>query len=295
MEGDYNFPTNRLRSLQDDSKTPLVFVACGSFSPVTFLHLRMFEMARDHARVHTEFEVVGGYLSLVNDAYKKPGLAASIHRYKMCEIACEETSDWLMVDPWEARQIEYSPTARVLDHFDHQLNGLANGVVSVQTGQRKPIRIILLAGSDLIQTMSEPGLWAEEDLHHILSRYGCYIIERAESEIDQSLFSPSSVHSRSPLSLYKHQIYMVPQLVRNDVSSTKVRLFVRKGMSIEYLIPSGVIKYIKLHSLYQDEMSHLSMSSINTPMIEGSSSPFFKHTLDPPSNLPLQNPSNLSI
>jgi len=45
---------------------------------------------------------------------------------------------------------------------------------------------------------------------------------------------------------------MVPQLVRNDVSSTKVRLFVRKGMSIEYLLPRCVSKYIKKHDLYKD-------------------------------------------
>ena len=45
---------------------------------------------------------------------------------------------------------------------------------------------------------------------------------------------------------------MVPQLVRNDVSSTKVRLFVRKGMSIEYLLPGAVSKYIRRHGLYQD-------------------------------------------
>lgn len=45
---------------------------------------------------------------------------------------------------------------------------------------------------------------------------------------------------------------MVPQLVRNDVSSTKVRLFVRKGMSIEYLLPGCVSKYIRRHGLYQD-------------------------------------------
>lgn len=89
-------------------------------------------------------------------------------------------------------------------------------------------------------------------LHHILGRYGCYIIERAESEIDQSIFSTSSVHSRSPLALYRDNIYMVPQLVRNDVSSTKVRLFVRKGMSIEYLLPRCVSKYIRKHELYKD-------------------------------------------
>lgn len=89
-------------------------------------------------------------------------------------------------------------------------------------------------------------------LHHILGKYGCYIIERAESEIDQSIFSTSSVHSRSPLALYRDNIYMVPQLVRNDVSSTKVRLFVRKGMSIEYLLPRCVSKYIRKHDLYKD-------------------------------------------
>lgn len=216
----------------------------------------MFEMARDHARDNTDFQVVGGYLSLVNDAYKKPGLAPSIHRYNMCRLACDKTSDWLMVDPYEARQENYVPTAPVLDHFDEEINNKRNGVpVLDKDGNeiaRKKVRIILLAGSDLIQTMSEPGVWAEEDLHHILGKYGCYIIERAESEIDQSIFSTSSVHSRSPLALYRDNIYMVPQLVRNDVSSTKVRLFVRKGMSIEYLLPRCVSKYIRKHSLYKD-------------------------------------------
>lgn len=256
MQGEYVFPTRRLRPLKDASKTPLVLVACGSFSPVTFLHLRMFEMARDHARDNTDFEVVGGYLSLVNDAYKKPGLAQAVHRYNMCRLACDKTSDWLMVDPYEARQENYVPTAPVLDHFDEQINKIKQGVpVLDENGRevgRKNVRIILLAGSDLIQTMSEPGVWAEEDLHHILGRYGCYIIERAESEIDQSIFSTSSVHSRSPLALYRDNIYMVPQLVRNDVSSTKVRLFVRKGMSIEYLLPRCVSKYIRKHDLYKD-------------------------------------------
>lgn len=128
----------------------------------------MFEMARDDARLHTDFEVVGGYLSLVNDAYKKPGLAAATHRYNMCRLACDKTSDWLMVDPYEARQEKYVPTAPVLDHFDEEINKKRNGVPIVdQEGNivgRKNVRIILLAGSDLIQTMSEPGVWAEEDV-----------------------------------------------------------------------------------------------------------------------------------
>jgi nicotinamide mononucleotide adenylyltransferase len=40
----------------------------------------MFEMAIDHIRQNTEFEVVGGYLSPVSDKYVKPGLLSSHHR-----------------------------------------------------------------------------------------------------------------------------------------------------------------------------------------------------------------------
>ena len=77
----YTFPHHRLKRIMDDSsKTPLLLVACGSFSPITYLHLRMFEMAADYVRFNTEFEIIGGYLSPVSDAYKKAGLASAEHR-----------------------------------------------------------------------------------------------------------------------------------------------------------------------------------------------------------------------
>jgi hypothetical protein len=77
----YNFPDARLKKqLDDPSKTPLLLVACGSFSPITFLHLRMFVMAGDYVKHNTTFEVVGGYLSPVSDAYRKQGLAPAEHR-----------------------------------------------------------------------------------------------------------------------------------------------------------------------------------------------------------------------
>ena len=78
---DYTFPHTRLRRrISDPSRTPLVLIACGSFSPVTYLHLRMFEMAKDYVRQNTDYEIVGGYLSPVSDMYKKPGLLSAYHR-----------------------------------------------------------------------------------------------------------------------------------------------------------------------------------------------------------------------
>jgi hypothetical protein len=91
----YSFPTHRLSALRDSHRTPIVLVACGSFSPLTYLHLRMFEMAKDYVRRNTDFEIVGGYLSPVSDQYKKPGLASAQHRcvQYLCCLCCSPVDD----------------------------------------------------------------------------------------------------------------------------------------------------------------------------------------------------------
>ncbi|KAI0602164.1 hypothetical protein F4775DRAFT_588986 [Biscogniauxia sp. FL1348] len=241
----YRFPAQRLRRQQQDpNRIPLVLVACGSFSPITYLHLRMFELANDYARINTDYEVVGGYLSPVSDAYKKAGLAPSVHRVRMCELAAEETSRWLMVDSWEAIQPDYMPTAKVLDHFEHEINGVLGGVLSADGRTRRPVKIMLLAGADLIGTMSTPGVWAEKDLDHILGNYGAMIIERSGTDMDDALAS---------LRTWEKNIHVIDPNIQNNVSSTKIRLLVRRGLSIEYLIPEPVIRYISQNGLYAGE------------------------------------------
>ena len=54
----------------------------------------------------------------------------------------------------------------MLDRFDHELNEIHGGIQV--GGQKKTIHVALLAGADLIQTMSTPGVWSSQDLDHIL-------------------------------------------------------------------------------------------------------------------------------
>jgi nicotinamide mononucleotide adenylyltransferase len=198
----YTFPTQKLkRVLNDSSRTPLVLVACGSFSPITFLHLRMFVMVADYANRNTDFEVVGSYLSPVSDAYKKDGLASATHRLKMCSIAVKD-SPFVMVDSFEADRTEYTRTALVLDHFDRELNENLGGV-QTKEGEHKNIRIVLLAGADLVGTFSTPGVWSDQDLDHILGRYGAMIIERHGTDIDQAL---------KALGPWRHNIWLISQV-----------------------------------------------------------------------------------
>lgn len=241
----YHFPSERMsRMLSDSSKTPLVLVSCGSFSPPTNLHLRMFEEAFDYCKLpESDFEVIGGFFSPVGDAYKKAGLASAQHRINMTRIAVRDSSQWISVDPWEPLHKEYLPTVKVLDHFDYELNQVMGGI-ETKDGEKRKIHVALLAGADLIQTMSTPGLWAREDLERILGHYGAFILERAGTDIDDALLS---------LQQWRDNIRVIPQLIQNDVSSTKIRLFRKRGKSIRYYIPDKVVDYIYEHGLYLDD------------------------------------------
>lgn len=256
----YTFPTRRLKTtLSSPDKEPLVLVSCGSFSPPTNLHLRMFEEAADYCQFETNYEVVGGFFSPVGDAYKKAGLAPAQHRINMTRIAVEDSSNWIGVDPWEPLHKEYMPTVKVLDHFDHELNTVMGGIADGEGGKKK-IHVALLAGADLIQTMSTPGLWAQEDLNRILGHYGAFILERSGTDIgrlrgtirDRQLLTESD-DALVSLQQWRDNIRVIPQLIQNDVSSTKIRLFRKRGKSIRYYIPDKVVDYIYEHNLYIDD------------------------------------------
>ena len=81
-------------------------------------------------------------------------------------------------------------------------------------------------------------------LDHILGRYGTFIVERAGSDLDQAIDS---------LARWRHNIHLIHQLIQNDVSSTKVRLFLRRGLSVRYLLPAPVVDYIEERGLYMDD------------------------------------------
>ncbi|XP_072562558.1 nicotinamide/nicotinic acid mononucleotide adenylyltransferase 1-like [Paramormyrops kingsleyae] len=101
-------------------KTNVVLLSCGSYNPVTNMHLRMFELAREHLQIKGHYEVVKGITSPVGDGYNEKGLIEASHRVEMAKLAVENHS-WIEVDSWESRQAEWLETVKVLRHHRQEL------------------------------------------------------------------------------------------------------------------------------------------------------------------------------
>ncbi|XP_015900679.1 nicotinamide/nicotinic acid mononucleotide adenylyltransferase isoform X2 [Ziziphus jujuba] len=212
---------------QTENKTYVVLLATGSFNPPTFMHLRMFELARD-ALNSEGFCVIGGYMSPVNDAYQKQGLISAEHRIELCHRACK-SSEFVMVDPWEARQNTYQRTLTVLSRVKSSLESL---------------KVVLVCGSDLLQSFATPGVWIPEQIRTICSEYGLVCIRREGQDVEKIISNDEILNEN------RGNIRVVDELIPNRVSSTRVRHCISKGLSIKYLTADEVIDYIRKQNLY---------------------------------------------
>ncbi|PKA65332.1 nicotinamide mononucleotide adenylyltransferase [Apostasia shenzhenica] len=217
--------------------TFVVLVSTGSFNPPTYMHLRMFELAKDALKL-LGYYVIGGYMSPVNDAYRKQGLLPAVHRVKMCELACKSSS-FVMVDPWEAMQSSYQRTLIVLSRVQDCL--YRDGLI-----KRDSLKVMLLCGSDMLESFSIPGVWIPDQVKAICRDFGIICIRREGKDIDEM------VRNNEIFQENKSNIISVDELVPNKISSTKVRECIRKGFSVKYLMADEVIDYIKDQKLYID-------------------------------------------
>jgi len=229
--------------LQDPSKVqegcnPVVLLACGSFSPPTVLHTRIFETARDYFRETAEtnkLQVVGGFISPVHPSYGKKGLAAPEHRVEMVKRALE-TSDWIACDEWEVKQNEWTRTRLSLDRMYQELNKDRGG---------QEVKVMLLCGADILESMVTPGVWMEADLKVILSR-GIVCIKRSGSDPERLIQENDLLYE------FRSKIHLAREWVENNVSSTAVRRAIKRNMSVKYFVADPVLDYIKDKRLFLD-------------------------------------------
>ncbi|XP_057341049.1 nicotinamide/nicotinic acid mononucleotide adenylyltransferase 3 isoform X1 [Microplitis mediator] len=241
--------------------TRVILMSCGSYNPPTNMHLRMFEIARDHLHRMGTHIVVGGVMSPVHDSYGKKDLVVAEHRCEMLRLALK-SSDWIRVSTWETRENCWTRTRASLKHHQNLLNSVlqdSDGSIknhidsqdlewipeNIRNGQdRSPIKIKLLCGADLLESFGKPGLWADEDIDAIVGQHGLVVITREGSNPNKFIYDSDL------LSKYMHNIHIVTEWINNEVSSTKLRRALKRGESIKYLTQDPVIDYIYNWGLY---------------------------------------------
>jgi len=195
-------------------------------------------MSRDYF-FDSGYEVLGGYFSPVSDAYGKGGLVSAKHRIKMVQLAVE-SSDWIMVDEWEARRPQWERTVLVLEHIREELNKNVTG---------KPIRVVFVCGSDLLESFNRPGVWDKQDIIDICTKFGLAVLSREGNNPESIIWSNDLLYS------LKQNIHLIHQWIPNDISSTRVRLALSRGLSVKCLVPDPTLEYIKSNNLYANEKS----------------------------------------
>jgi len=223
----------------------VIFLACGSFNPPTNMHLRLFELARDHFRVHCPLStVLGGVISPTHDAYGKATLIPATHRVSMARLAVTN-SPCVKVSDWEVKQEGWSRTRLVLDQYTRLAReGMVEWLPDLGRSEQGPITFKLLCGADLLESFAVPDLWNKDDLTTIVRDYGIVVISREGSNPEKFIYNSDL------LTTYQHNIHIVTEWIANEVSSTKIRTAVRRGASVKYLVPDRVIEYIQQNKLY---------------------------------------------
>lgn len=245
----------------------IVLMACGSFSPPTYMHLRMFEIAKDYIQSLGLGSVVGGLVSPVHDAYGKKDLVAAHHRIAMLKLALRSSS-WIKISDWETQQSGWTRTRISLQYHQDTINNYINdpdppnwlpddlinlnsidepdNLMEKLNGNRvdDKVTLKLLCGADLLESFATPGLWSDEDIENIVGRHGLVVVTRAGGDPSRFIYESDM--------LYKHRknILLVTNYIANDVSSTVIRRLVRRGESAKYLTDDAVLAYIRQHKLY---------------------------------------------
>lgn len=215
--------SQRIGQADEEAMNEAVGLIGGSFNPIHVGHLLV---ARHVAESLNLQRVV--FLPSAHPPHKTPESLAPVgHRLEMVRLAVAGESR-LEVSDWEASQPGPTYTIDTIAHF--------RGICGPQA------RLHWIIGSD---SLAELATWKEAPA--LVAACRIVTVPRRDAETPD-FTALAQVLSGEQVGELRRYILDAPRI---DVSSTDIRLRVRQGRSIRYLVPEPVREYIVANRLYQ--------------------------------------------
>jgi nicotinate-nucleotide adenylyltransferase len=183
----------------------------GSFNPIHIGHM----VIANYMLEFTDLEEVWFVISPQNPFKIREGLLADNHRYYMVNLAVEDNYR-LKASNFEFHLPQPSYTITTLTYLQEKY-------------QKK--NFILIAGSDILPTFHK---W--KNYEQILEQYKMYIYPRPYTESHPYANHPSIKFVKAPLM---------------DISSSFIRIAIKEGKNVSFLLPPKVNSYIADMHFYQ--------------------------------------------
>ena len=202
----------------------------GTFNPVHSGHLRTAEEARYKLRLDKIIFVPSG-----NPPLKEHGAVAASHRYAMVVLGTASNRDFIVSD-LEAGQRGKSYTVDTIRLLKKKFPG---------------DELFFILGTDAfldIPKWHQPEKLTGMTDFIVVSRPGIGFDAITDSPYIQSVESRNDTYTYCSL-ISGRSAFLVP-VTRFDISSTDIRGLAGREMSIKYLLPASVERYIKKNKLY---------------------------------------------
>ncbi len=215
------FSTNRDNSI--------IGILGGTFNPPHLGHLRL---AEDVAHVHRLSRVIF-IPSLLPPHKGSREIASSVHRLAMTRKACED-----------------NPLLEASD-LEIRMDGPSYTVNTLRLLREQHMTVRFIMGTD---SLKEISLW--KDFEELFSLSDFIVVKRPGIDFKTAWAAvPESVRDRfrqdGEALVHEKLTTIVPSPVEGlNISSTRIRNFLKEGASIRYLVPETVRSYITEHQLY---------------------------------------------
>ncbi|MCL4457921.1 MAG: nicotinate-nucleotide adenylyltransferase [Nitrospirae bacterium] len=201
----------------------------GTFNPIHFGHLRAAEETRDKAGLDKVVFVPSG-----NPPLKTADTIDASHRYIMTKLATDSNVDFVVSDV-ELRQEEKSYTVNTIQRLREIY---------------PEDELFFILGVDAFMDM--PNWWLPDVL---MSMVDFILVTRPGFDMADVAKSPYIEDGQRAgedfLRLVSGKKVIPVQVTPMDISSTEIRRLLREGLSIKYLLPEPVERYIYGHDLYR--------------------------------------------